>query len=44
MTTTTIQLKDDTKKALDALKVHERQSYDEVIQLLIKGMEKAIKR
>lgn len=39
-----IRIDNETAKALDLLKVHPRQSYDEVIQGLIKGMEKAIRR
>jgi predicted CopG family antitoxin len=34
-----IKLKEKTKKKLDKLKVHSRQSYDEVITNLIKKWE-----
>jgi len=35
-----IKIKEDTKKALDRLKIHPRQSYDEVIKELIKKCKK----
>lgn len=36
---TTIRIDDETKKELDILKVHERQSYDEIINVLIKKVK-----
>jgi len=33
--TTTIQLGEETKKALDVLKVHPRETYDDVLKRLI---------
>jgi len=38
-TSTSIRIEIETKKELDKLKVHRRQSYDEVIILLIKFAE-----
>jgi predicted CopG family antitoxin len=34
-----IKIKEKTKKVLDKLKIHSRQSYDEVIRNLIKKCE-----
>ena len=39
MNLTTIQLKQDTKKKLDQRKEHPRESYDEVIQRVLKEDE-----
>ena len=37
--TTTIQLGEDTKKALDVLKVHPRETYDDVLKRLIEKVK-----
>jgi len=38
--TTTIQVQESTKVALDKLKIIDREPYDSIIQRLLKGAEK----
>ncbi len=40
MVITTIKISTETKIALDSFKIHPRQSYDEVLQELIKSYDK----
>ncbi len=39
MKISTIQLKDDTKKKLDAKKIHPRESYDSVLKRILESKE-----
>ena len=41
---TTIQLKTDTREELDSMKVHPRQTYNELIQNFIKKIKKITKK
>lgn len=41
---TTIWIKEDTKKGLDEVKVHPRETYDEVVKRLIFVFKEAKKR
>ncbi|MGC8561638.1 MAG: DUF7557 family protein [Thermoplasmata archaeon] len=38
MTITTIQVKEDTKKTLQSMKLHPRETYEEVIERLIEDL------
>ena len=44
MVITTIKISKETKEELDKFKVHPRQSYDEVLQLLIKSYTEHFRR
>ena len=44
MVNTTLKVSEKTKNELDKLKVHPRQSYDEILDLLIIHCKEAIKR
>ena len=44
MVNTTLKVSEKTKNELDKFKVHPRQSYDEVLDLLIIHCKEAIKR